>query len=76
MTKSYIEGEGRQIRLYHTKLIPKERPAEATICIIHGFGEHSARFKHIGQYFVSKNYQVLLIDLRGFGYSGGARGCS
>jgi alpha-beta hydrolase superfamily lysophospholipase len=76
MTKSYIEGVGCQIRLYHTKLTPKEKPAIATICIIHGFGEHSGRFRHVAESFVNKDYEVLLVDLRGFGYSGGARGCS
>lgn len=48
----------------------------ATVCIIHGFAEYSGRYKHIAEFFVNLNYEALLIDLRGFGYSGGARGCS
>ena len=48
----------------------------ATVCIIHGFAEYSGRYMHIAEFFVNKKYEVLLVDLRGFGYSGGARGCA
>jgi acylglycerol lipase len=44
--------------------------------IVHGFGEHSGRFYPIADYFAKKNYEVLLVDLRGFGYSGAPRGCA
>ena len=43
---------------------------------MHGFGEHSGRFHEIAKFFANQNYEVLLIDLNGFGYSGGPRGCS
>jgi len=46
------------------------------LCIIHGFGEHSGRFLHLADYFAKNNLVVHLIDLRGFGYSGGPRGTS
>lgn len=46
------------------------------MCIIHGFAEYSGRYKHIAEHFVAKKFDVLLVDLRGFGYSGGARGCA
>jgi alpha-beta hydrolase superfamily lysophospholipase len=61
--------------LYYTHYLPKDK-AIATVCIIHGFAEYSGRYKHIADFFVAKKYEVLLIDLRGFGYSGGARGCA
>jgi alpha-beta hydrolase superfamily lysophospholipase len=35
---------------------------------VHGFGEHSARFLDFAEYFVLNGYEVLMIDLRGFGY--------
>ena len=28
----------------------------------------------MAEYFVKRGYQIQLIDLRGFGYSGGSRG--
>lgn len=46
------------------------------MCIVHGFGEHSGRFYPIADYYANKGFEVLLIDLRGFGYSGAPRGCS
>lgn len=49
---------------------------KASICIVHGFGEYSGRFLDIGEHFAKAGFVVHLIDLRGFGYSGGARGCS
>jgi len=30
----------------------------------------------VADFFASKGFEVHLIDLRGFGYSGGARGCA
>lgn len=42
--------------------------------MIHGFGEYSGRFLDFSEFFVQKGYVVHLIDLRGFGFSGGARG--
>lgn len=44
------------------------------MCIVHGFGEHSGRFLPLADYFARNGIVVHLIDLRGFGYSGGARG--
>jgi alpha-beta hydrolase superfamily lysophospholipase len=46
------------------------------LALIHGFGEHSGRFYEIAHTFASQDYEVLLIDLTGFGYSGGPRGCA
>lgn len=73
VTKSYIDTEVSQISLYHTKFTPKN--PKYTICIVHGFGEHSTRFKLIADFYARNDFEVLLVDLRGFGYSGGVRGC-
>lgn len=74
ITKSYIETEVDQIRLYHQRYSPKD--PKYTLCIIHGFGEHSTRFKSIADFFARNQFEVLMVDLRGFGFSGGARGCA
>lgn len=47
--KEYIDTEVPQIRLYHTKYIPQN--PKYSIIIIHGFGEHSTRFKSIADFF-------------------------
>lgn len=53
--------------------------------MIHGFGEHSGRFLHVfyiyyiyqlADFYAKGGFEVHLLDLRGFGYSGGARGCA
>lgn len=47
---------------------PTKGPKIATLCIVHGFGEHSGRFLDIAETFVKQSFVVHLIDLRGFGY--------
>ncbi|CAD8176051.1 unnamed protein product [Paramecium pentaurelia] len=70
--RGYIGGYGDELRLYYTKFDPPNK--KASLCIVHGFGEHQGRFLHIADIFAKMNYAVHLIDLRGFGYSGGPRG--
>lgn len=72
--KQYIDTQVPQIRLYHTKYSPPN--PKYTILIVHGFGEHSHRFKSVATFFAKNQFEVLTVDLRGFGYSGGARGCA
>ena len=74
MTKKYLDSAVDNIRLYHTKFSPPS--PKRSIAIIHGFGEHSGRFYEIARFFATNGFEALLIDLTGFGYSGGARGCS
>ncbi len=45
----------------------------ARILIVHGLGEHSGRYDHVGDYFVSNGFDVTAFDLRGHGASGGNR---
>lgn len=61
--------------MYYTKITPSFQP-KASLGIIHGFGEHSGRFIHMADHYASKGFEVSMIDLRGFGYSGAARGCA
>ena len=49
ITKDYINTEVEQIRLYHQRYVPPN--PKYTICIIHGFGEHSTRFKFVADFF-------------------------
>jgi alpha-beta hydrolase superfamily lysophospholipase len=41
--------------------------------IIHGVGEHSGRWEHVGDFFADRGYDVTSFDLRGHGASGGDR---
>ncbi len=49
--------------------------ALATLVIVHGMGEHGGRYINFATYLASEGYHVVIPDLRGFGLSGGARGC-
>jgi acylglycerol lipase len=52
---------------------PKQKP-KAVIALIHGFGEHTDRYAHVGKAFNKAGYALIGFDLRGHGKSGGARG--
>ncbi len=45
----------------------------AALLLIHGIGEHSGRYQHVGDHFSAAGIDVTAIDLRGFGESGGRR---
>ncbi|MGA9597362.1 MAG: lysophospholipase, partial [Acidimicrobiia bacterium] len=45
----------------------------ARMLIIHGVGEHSGRWGHVGDFFADRGYDVTAFDLRGHGASGGDR---
>jgi len=52
---------------------PDEDPT-GVIVLVHGFGEHSTRYKHWAEKFVSKNFAWVTFDLRGHGKSPGKPG--
>ncbi len=41
--------------------------------IVHGIGEHSGRYEHVGAFFAERGIDTLGYDQRGFGQSGGRR---
>ena len=49
--------------------------ARATVLLIHGISEHSGRYEHVGRFLAERGFEVVAIDLRGFGQSGGRRAC-
>jgi alpha-beta hydrolase superfamily lysophospholipase len=48
--------------------------AKAVVALVHGWGEHSGRYVHVGRAFTKAGYAMVGFDLRGHGQSGGARG--
>ncbi len=42
--------------------------------VVHGIGEHSGRYEHVGAAFAAAGIDVLAYDQRGFGETGGERG--
>ena len=47
--------------------------ARAALLLVHGIGEHSGRYEHVGQAFAGAGIDVLAFDQRGFGETGGGR---
>lgn len=47
--------------------------AWATVVLVHGLGEHSGRYEHVGDRFARDGLAVIAPDQRGFGRSGGPR---
>ena len=48
--------------------------ARATVALLHGYGEHIARYDHVAKAFVAAGITVYGCDLRGHGTSAGVRG--
>jgi acylglycerol lipase len=53
---------------------PKNREPKALVALMHGLGEHTARYAHVGKVMTEAGYALVGFDLRGHGKSGGARG--
>ncbi len=47
---------------------------KAVLCVIHGLGEHSGRYRQLAEFFNAQNISVLAMDNRGHGKSGGKKG--
>ncbi|MEW6092842.1 MAG: lysophospholipase [Chloroflexota bacterium] len=46
----------------------------AAVILVHGLGEHSGRYAHVGAMLAKNGYGLFGFDLRGHGKSGGPRG--
>jgi alpha-beta hydrolase superfamily lysophospholipase len=52
---------------------PEGKP-KAVVCLVHGIGEHTGRYAHVGRAFNDAGYALFGFDMRGHGKSGGPRG--
>ena len=55
-----------------TRRWPAAHP-RAVVLIVHGLGEHSGRYGHVGTFFAERGLETVAFDLRGHGRSGGSR---
>lgn len=53
---------------------PENANPKALVLLVHGLGEHTARYAHVGKALTDAGYALASFDLRGHGKSGGARG--
>jgi len=47
---------------------------KAVVCLVHGLGEHTGRYGHVGKSLNEAGYALFGFDLRGHGQTGGQRG--
>ena len=60
--------------MLHTRVYNKTKDPIATLVMIHGLGEHSGRYLGIAKAIVDETgIEIQMIDLRGYGGSGGGR---
>jgi acylglycerol lipase len=52
---------------------PDAQP-KAVVALVHGLGEHTGRYAHVGKALTDAGYVLVGFDTRGHGKSGGARG--
>lgn len=48
---------------------------KGAVVVVHGMGEHGGRYLHLASHLAEQGFACYLVDLRGFGQSGGKRGC-
>ena len=53
---------------------PNNKMPKAVLALIHGLGEHTGRYLHVGKTMTDAGYALVGFDLRGHGRSGGSRG--
>ncbi|HLO28883.1 MAG TPA: lysophospholipase [Anaerolineales bacterium] len=53
---------------------PDRGSPKAFIALVHGLGEHTSRYIHVGKAMTEAGYALAGFDLRGHGKSGGPRG--
>jgi alpha-beta hydrolase superfamily lysophospholipase len=61
------------LQMYSKGWAPQGKP-KATLCLVHGLGEHIGRYEHVAAALTEKGYALLGFDLRGHGKSAGPRG--
>jgi len=71
-TESLTAADGTRLML---RSWPEPTERRASMVIVHGLGEHSGRYEHVGAHFAAAGIAVSALDLRGFGESGGRRAC-
>lgn len=77
---SYVEGvleqpaTGTRGSLPLAYRLARAASPRAALVLVHGYGEHCARYGHVVRRFVEHGISVLTYDQRGHGLSGGVRG--
>ncbi len=68
---SWLEHDGMET---YSQCWEPEMEPRASVCLIHGLGEHSGRYTYMAKRLTDAGFAVLGFDLRGHGKSAGRRG--
>lgn len=60
-------------QIYFQEWSPESTPV-ARVLLVHGLGEHSGRYGHVGEFFTQSGISLTAMDLLGHGKSEGQRG--
>ncbi len=60
--------------LYAQQWLPDSKDVHTVVCLSHGSGEHSTRFRNLARTFTDQGIAVLALDHHGHGKSDGKRG--
>jgi alpha-beta hydrolase superfamily lysophospholipase len=67
------EPNPKKLRIFVRRMVRVNAEPKASLCIVHGFAEHSGKLIHIAVRFALEGFEVHMVDLRSYGLSGGAR---
>ena len=76
MTFIEMEWKSKDHLNIYARYWQPEGNCKGTVCLVHGLGEYSGRYAHVGQFLKSSGYALFATDLRGHGKSEGQRGHS
>ncbi len=69
-TETWVTSSDRR-RLFVRQYSRPNTPCNRTIFLIHGAAEHGARYRHVVDWFLKRNWNVVVDDHRGHGLSEG-----
>ncbi len=65
--------DGTTLRIRRWPRLAGDAPPWAAVLLVHGLGEHSGRYEHVGRWLTEAGLDVHAYDQRGFGASDGRR---
>ena len=68
---SWLDAKGTK---FHAQAWEPDEKPRAAVALVHGLGEHVARYAPMGDAFAKAGFALIGFDLRGHGRSGGSRG--
>ena len=72
--EEFIQSHDGKSLLFQRWLPGNDQPPKGQVLVVHGYGEHGARYREIAHVFADHGLATFAVDLRGHGRSEGQRG--